>query len=132
MRFDGDLCVWFYWCGIVAGCWWVLGFYLLWWVSIYIIWSPVCIYQQSAHPKDKEWYFKAVFGLHRKQKRLCLAFSFGFRILFIGSVSTEKCKFYFKIGSYSTIYIFKNYFITVFLTLNFQILKISNIQIDSK
>jgi len=45
--------------------------------------------------------------------------------------SIEFSKFFFKIRSYDTIYTFKNYFATVFLTINFQFSAISGIQIDS-
>ena len=55
--------------------------------------------------------------------RLC--FFSEFRILFMGPESTLLKK-NFKIGSYSTIHTFKNYFITVFSVFN----KISNIQTD--
>ena len=39
--------------------------------------------------------------------------------LFMEPTSMEKCKSNFKTGSYRTIYIFKNYFITIFLVFNF-------------
>ena len=45
----------------------------------------------------------------------------GFRILFTRPVSTDFNKFFLKKnGSYSTIHIFKNYFVTIFLVFNFQ------------
>ena len=50
----------------------------------------------------------------------------------MGPVSTELNKFCFKIESHGTIYIFKNYFTTVFSVINFQFLTISGIQTDFK
>ena len=50
--------------------------------------------------------------------RLHLHFSES-RALFTGSVSTEFDKCNFKIRSYNTIHIFKNYFVTVFLIIYF-------------
>ena len=41
------------------------------------------------------------------------------RALFMRPTSTEFNKFFFKTESHGTIYIFKNYFVTVFSTINF-------------
>ena len=48
--------------------------------------------------------------------KLCVSAFFlcGSRALFTGSTNTDFSKFFFKIGSYGTIHIFKNYFTTLF------------------
>ena len=61
--------------------------------------------------------------------RLC--FLVGFRALFTGPISMEFNKYNFKTASHDTIYIFKNYFAAVFLTINFQFLAISGIQTNN-
>ena len=48
------------------------------------------------------------------------AFFCGSCALFMGPISTFFTKNNFKIGSHGTIHTFKNYFISVFLVLNFQ------------
>ena len=54
-----------------------------------------------------------------KRKKMRFAFFFcGSRALFTGPISTNFSKFFFKIGSHSTINTFKNYFVTVFLVFN--------------
>ena len=54
--------------------------------------------------------------------QLCFVFFWGPMTLFIGPPNSAKCKFLGKFKSHSTIHIFKNYFITVFSIINFQLL----------
>ena len=49
---------------------------------------------------------------------MCLHFFYGSCVLFMEPTNMDFSKFFFKIGSYGTIYIFKNYFITIFLIFN--------------
>ena len=71
-------------------------------------------------------YFKSHYSAKRKG-RLCVSLNSGKSsvlrvyvflvescILFAESVSVKKCNSNFKTGSHDTIYIFKNYFTTVF------------------
>ena len=59
---------------------------------------------------------------------MCLHFFYGSCALFMEPTNMNFSKFFFKIGSYGTIYIFKNYFITIFSIFN----KINCIQMDPK
>ena len=56
--------------------------------------------------------------------RLCLCwrlrFLCGFCALFMGPVSMDFSKFFFKTGSHGTIHTFKNYFAIVFSIFSFQ------------
>ena len=70
----------------------------------------------------------------KKKKRIVLAwvwiaagvhfqrlyFLLGFTILFTTQLKTQKYKYQYIFRSYGTIYTFKNYFATVFSTINFQ------------
>ena len=61
----------------------------------------------------------------------CLHFFPRSYALFMGPANMKKKKSIFKTGSHDTIYIFKNYFVTVFSVINFQFSVISVIQILS-
>ena len=50
----------------------------------------------------------------KKETDARLHFFYGSHALFMGPASTDFSKFFFKIGSYSTIHTFINYFVTVF------------------
>ena len=63
----------------------------------------------------------------QEEKSIFFYFFSGSRVLFTGPTSTLLKK-NFKIGSYSTIHIFKNYFVTIFSIFS----KINGIQIDLK
>ena len=52
--------------------------------------------------------------------------------VFTGPASMKSDKINFKTGSHSTIHMFKNYFVIVFLVISFQFLVISGIQTDPK
>ena len=54
--------------------------------------------------------------------QLCFVFFLGPMTLFIGPPNSGKRKILGNFGSYSTIHIFRNYFITVFSIINFQLL----------
>ena len=67
------------------------------------------------------------------ENRLCLVSAFFSWILctVYGTSKYEKKKSNFKTGSHDIIYVFKNYFVTVFSVINFQFSIISVIQIQS-
>ena len=58
-----------------------------------------------------------VLAIH---KIYCVLLFFFIHDIVYGPPNSVKCRFLNKFRSYSTIYIFKNYFTTVFLTINFQ------------
>ena len=60
------------------------------------------------------------FGLRKEWCFTCLRLFGWVRALFTGLASKKFNKFFFKIGSHSTIHTFKNYFVTVFLVFSFQ------------
>ena len=72
------------------------------------------------------WSWDSVFELVLP---VCIFVS-GSRVLFTGPTSTLFSKIFINIGSHSTIYTFKNYFITVFSIFSFS--KISSIQMNPK
>ena len=61
----------------------------------------------------KDW-----FGLHLKGKRCVFIFLCGSHVLFIELINMNFSQFFFKIEYHSTIYTFKNYFVTVFSIFN--------------
>ena len=66
-----------------------------------------------------------------KQQNACLRFFVGVPCIVHGTASTDFSKFFFKTRFHGTIYIFKNYFVTVFSVFNFLFLTISGIQTNS-
>ena len=52
--------------------------------------------------------------------QLLFAFFWGPMALFMGPPNSVKCRFLGKFGSHSIIHIFTNYFVIVFLAINFQ------------
>ena len=81
-------------------------------------------------------YFTTVFSVINSERLDTNVFAFvfvltffcGFHALFIGLTRTNFSKFFFKIGSHSSIHTFKNYFATVFSVST----KINSIQTDPK
>ena len=66
-----------------------------------------------------------------KQQNACLCFFLWVPCIVHGTASTDFSKFFFKTRFHGTIYIFKNYFVTVFSVFNFLFLTISGIQTNS-